>query len=33
MGGGGGIAEKKQQVPLFGEARGEEAGKIQETVW
>ena len=26
---GGKITGKKKQVPLFGEARGEEAGKIQ----
>ena len=28
-GGGGGELQEKKQVPLFGEARGEEAGKIQ----
>ena len=29
MGGGGGKLQEKKQVPLFGKARGEEAGKIQ----
>ena len=28
-GGGGGKLREKKQVPLFGKARGEEAGKIQ----
>ena len=27
--GGGGKLQEKKQVPLFGKARGEEAGKIQ----
>ena len=30
--GGGGLKEKKQ-VPLFGKARREEAGKFRETIW
>ena len=32
-GGGGGELKEKKQVPLFGKARREEAGKFRETVW
>ena len=31
--GGGRELKEKKQVPLFGKARREEAGKFRETVW